>query len=232
MVVQEFHFKIEIMDLVIIGGSTAFYEIMGIIHAVNAKEQKYRVVGILDDNQSLQGTSLLGVPVLGGIKKARVLKDKVKFIFGIGSMRTRLIRHEILKNTQLEPACFESIIHPNTTIDPTANIGHGCIIHHGVAIGNHVVLEGFNVVAVNSALGPYSILEKQAMVTSLCLVLSSARICKNTFIGAMSCVTENITIEKGCFIGVGSVVTRNLAEGSYGIGNPFRVLKVEDVSKV
>jgi UDP-3-O-[3-hydroxymyristoyl] glucosamine N-acyltransferase len=220
------------MDLVIIGGSTAFYEIFGIIREINLRHEKYRVVGILDDDQSLHGKTLLDVPVLGGISKASELKNNARFIFGIGSMRTRMIRHEILKKTGLEPAHFETIIHPNTSIDPTASIGPGCIIHHGVAIGNHVTLKGFNVVAVNSALGPYAYIDSLAMITSLCLVLSSSKIGKNSFIGAASCITENIVIEKGCFVGVGSMVTRSLAEGSYGIGNPFRVLKVEDVSNI
>lgn len=215
-----------------IGGSTAFYEVMGIIRDINSRKHTYDVVGVLDDDKALHGKSLLDVPVLGGIEEAAKLTNNYKFIFGIGSMRTRMNRHDILKKTGLPSDCFESIIHPHTTIDPTARIGPGCIIHHGVAIGNHVALKGFNVVAVNSALGPNSCLEEMAMVTSLCLVLSGSRIGKNSFIGAASCVTENIVIEKGCFIGVGSVVTRSVTAGSYGIGNPFRVLKVEDVSNI
>ena len=219
-------------ELIIIGGSTGFYEISGIIADINAVKPKYRVIGILDDDPSLHNKVQSGVPVLGGISKARELKNNARFIFGIGSLKTRLIRHEILAKTGLPYDCFETIIHPHTSIDTTAILGPGCIIHHGVAIGNHAVLKGFNVIAVNSALGPFSFMDEHAMITSLCLVLTHAKIGRNVFVGAGTCVTENITIEKGCFVGIGSIVTRNLAEGTFGMGNPFRVLKVEDVSKV
>ncbi|MDA0194125.1 MAG: hypothetical protein O2887_03770 [Bacteroidetes bacterium] len=220
------------IDLVIIGGSTAFFEIIGIITDINAVNKRYDVVGILDDDEKLHHTNIMGIPVLGKISKAKEFKGQVKFVFGIGSMKTRLIRHEILSNTELDYGCFESIIHPNASIDNSAIIGPGCIIHPGVAIGNHATLDGFNIVAVNSAIGPFSRIHEQSMITSLCLVLSNATIGKNCFIGAMSCITENVRVEKGVFVGVGSIVTRSISEGSYGMGNPFRVLNVVDVSNI
>lgn len=221
------------MNLVIIGGGTAFYELRGIINTINKRKgPTYNILGILDDNESLHDIKLEGIPILGTLEAAKKYESQCRFVFAIGSMNTRLVREKILKKTGLREDQFESIIHPSAEIDDSATIGNGCIIHSGVVIGNHVSLKAFNVIAVNSAIGPYATLEKYAMVTSLCLVLTGCEIGQFSFIGASSTITENIKVGKGSFIGVGSIVTRSLKDGTFGMGNPFRVLNVIDVTSV
>ncbi|MDA1120847.1 MAG: hypothetical protein O2887_10235, partial [Bacteroidetes bacterium] len=96
-------------DLIIIGGSTAFNEVLGIIEGINKVKDQYRVVGILDDNEQLYGTKKEGVPVLGDISTATKYKNEVKFVFGIGSMITRLNREKILLKTGLTDDSFETL---------------------------------------------------------------------------------------------------------------------------
>ncbi|MEE9372608.1 MAG: hypothetical protein V3V00_06100 [Saprospiraceae bacterium] len=217
--------------LIIIGGGTAFYEICGIIRSINNKvNPSYEVVGILDDDASLIGKKLNDIPIIGTLQQASTFSNECKFVFAIGSMNTRLERENILNKTGLEKKCFETLIHPNSDIDISATIGFGCIIHFGVVVGNHAVLDGFNIIAVNSAIGPYVQLHEYSMITSLCLILTNSKVGKFCFIGSSSTITENVTIGKGSFVGVGSIVTRSLKEGSFGMGNPFRILKVDKIN--
>ncbi len=142
-----------IIELVFLGASTAFYEVYEIVYAINKQNPTYKFIGILDDNPAAQGTKMREIPVVGVLSDCRKFSN-AKFVFGIGSMKTRLIREEILGKTGLNPEDFVSIIHPSAVIDRTATVGPGCIVHSGVCIGNDVVIEPFAIIAVNSAIGP------------------------------------------------------------------------------
>jgi sugar O-acyltransferase (sialic acid O-acetyltransferase NeuD family) len=215
-------------DVVFLGASTAFYEVMAMINAINSVQPTYRIAAILDDNVATHGKVMSGIRVVGGLNLVHDYKG-AQFIFGIGSLKTRLVRHSIINRLELEPTRFEAIVHPTAVIDPSAVIGPGCIVHPGVCVGNDAVLNSFSIVAVNSAIGPYAVLESYAMVTSLVAVLSSARIGKSVFVGSCSCVTEGVTIGRGSMVGAGTVVSRDLNDGCFILGNPGRVISKFDV---
>lgn len=211
------------IEIVFLGGGTAFFEVYEIIRRVNLIEKKYKVVAILDDNIELHGKFLNGVLIAGDLEKV-IEYPSAKFIFGIGSLKTRLIRKKIMSKLNLELTRFETIIHPQTNIDPTAIIHPGCIIHPGVCIGNDATIEPFVVIAVNSAIGPNSHIKSFAMITSLVVILSNAIIGKSVFVGSCSCITESVEVGDGTMIGVGSVISRNLPSGTFFLGNPARMI--------
>lgn len=215
-------------DLVFLGASTAFFELLAIVKALNRLEERYRVVALLDDDRTTHGREMLGVRVAGGLELVQNYPE-AQFIFGIGSLKTQLIRHTIINRLGLNLSRFEALVHPSTIIDESADIGPGCIVHPGVVIGHSATLKPFSIVAVNSAIGPYATLEPFAMVTSLVAVLSSARIGGSTFVGSCSCVTEGVTVGRGSRVGAGTVVSRNVGDGCFILGNPGRVISRADV---
>ena len=213
-----------IKKIVFLGASIAFFEVSAIMKAINARQYKYEIIAILDDDIKTHGKIIQGIPVVGPLELAEKYPD-VFFVFGIGSMKTRLIRQKIINRLNISISRFETMIHPSAVIDDSAKIANGCIIHPGVVIGNDVVVEPFSIIAVNSAIGPYVHIESFAMITSLVAVLSSARIGKSTFIGSCSCVTEHVSIGAGSMIGAGTVVSRNIDTGSFFLGNPGRLIQ-------
>lgn len=215
-------------DLVFLGASTAFYEVVAMIDAANAIQPKYKVVALLDDNAATHGKDMRGVPVVGPLDRHRDYPE-ADFVFAIGSLKTRLIRHQIMGRLGIPESRFATIIHPSAVVDPSATVGPGCIVHPGSAIGNDAVLEPFSILAVNSAVGPYATLERYSMVTSLVAVLSSARIGRSAFVGSCSCVTEGVRVGRGSMIGAGTVVSRDVPDGVLMLGNPARQLNKFDV---
>lgn len=210
-------------DLIIIGGSNGFLEVMGIIDDINDVKETYWVVGILDDNPELQGKTIRGISVLGTIQDAR-LYEHSRFVFAIGSMNTQKFRSSIVQSAGLPANRFETIIHPTAIIDKTAAIESGCIIHPRVFIGNDVCVKKFVVIAVGSTLGPFVTVEEHAMVTSHVVVLSGATVGSAAFVGSMSCVLEGVKIGEYARIGAGSVVSKNIPAQILAIGNPVRFL--------
>src|SRR5688572_30660970 len=215
------------IELVFLGASTAFYEVYEIVYAINKSSPTYKFIGILDDNPTVQGNKMRDIPVIGTLSDAKKFSS-AKFVFGIGSMKTRLIREEIFNKTGLNESDFVTIAHPSAVIDRTANVGPGCIFHSGVCIGNDVLIEPFTIIAVNSAIGPYVKIRKFSMVTSLVLILTGVELGKMSFIGSHSVVTENVHVGDYAMVGVGTIVSRNIDKGQFVLGNPMRVInKIE-----
>jgi sugar O-acyltransferase (sialic acid O-acetyltransferase NeuD family) len=218
----------EIQKIVFLGASTAVHEVTEIIKAINKETPTYEVIAILDDNSNTHGKIIRGIQVLGDLSLVHIFGPEIKFIFGIGSMRTRLIRQNILRKIDLPKERFVTIIHPTAVIDESACIGHGCVIHPGVCIGNDAIIDSFAIIAVNSAIGPFAQIKAFAMVTSLVVILSNAKIGKAVFVGSCSCVTENVEVGDGSMIGAGTVVSRNVDIGCFFLGNPARLInKIE-----
>ncbi len=214
----------QIKQLVFLGAATAFSEISEIIRDINKSgNQQYKIIAILDDNQLLHGSEIDGVPVCGDLSMVHHYPN-AQFIFGIGSYKTRLLRHEIIKRLKISQERFISIIHPSSKIYPKVKIGHGCIIHPGVTICEGAELGAFSIVTFNSVIAPKVILEPYAMITTMSCILTGAVIGHSAFIGVRSVVGENIKIGKGAVVIMGSIVFQKVPEGGTVQGNPAKLL--------
>jgi len=209
--------------LVVIGASTALREVQGIVSNLQRVGSEYRIVGVVDDDPSLIGGKVSGLPVLGNLAVASTLHD-VSFVFAIGSLGTQHSRANLLSSLGIPRERFVSLIHPSVDIDPTASIGHGCILHKGVSLGPGANVKDFVVIAVNSALGPDVEIEDFAMVASSVLLLTKVRLGRSAYVGSMTCILENVCVGVGARIGAGSIVSRDVPDYSVAIGNPARIL--------
>jgi sugar O-acyltransferase (sialic acid O-acetyltransferase NeuD family) len=214
--------------LLFLGASTSFLEIRQIIDDINRVELRHEVVGLLDDDPRRHGTAVDGVPVLGPLELARD-HPEADLVFGIGSHRTRLVRHRIIDRLEIPDERFISLIHPDATVYPSARVGPGSVVHSGVVVGNDVVLEGFNVVTFGALLGPWVRLGRYAMVSSLAILLTRVAVGRSAFIGAGASVIDGVRIGPGALVGMASAVFRDVDPGSVVVGNPAKVASREAV---
>lgn len=210
-------------------GATAYPETFHIVRDLNRDGTRYEVIGLLDDNVALQGTRVGGIEVLGGLDLARSMPDDVQFVFGIGSQRTRTIRHEIVRRVGLPDDRYETLIHPSASILLDVTIGPGCIIHPGVIVGQESTLEGFNLVFTNTIVASRNHLGKFAMLTSLVSLTNKVRIGRSAFIGTASAVAEGVRIGAGAMIAMGSLVNKDVPAGVNAMGNPVRFFQKDPV---
>ena len=215
--------------LVIIGGSYAFWEIFEIIQDINLKQPTYEIIAVLDDNPSLQGLKYNNLVVEGPIEKARDYSDDVKFIFAIGSFRTRIVRSEILKRLNIADDRFETLIHPTAKIFSTAMVKHGCIIHYGTVIFNHTIVESFSVIAANCVIAVGNYIGRGALLGSNITTTTGVKIGSYSFIGSSTSVGENVEIGPGAQVGMGSLILKDISPGIFILGNPPRMLDKIDV---
>lgn len=215
--------------LVIIGGSNAYWEIEELINDINSIKPTYQIVGIYDDNETIIGSNFNGIVVNGPIEKVKQYSNDVKFIFAIGSFKTRLIRADILKRLNISTDRFETLVHPSAKIFSTAKVGKGCIIHYGTVIFNHTIIDDFCVIAANCVIAVGNFVGKGALFGSNITTTTGVKIGSFSFIGSSSSIGEFVEIGPGSQIGMSSLILKDIKSGSFVLGNPPRLLDKIDV---
>jgi acetyltransferase-like isoleucine patch superfamily enzyme len=218
--------------LVIIGGSNAFWEISELIEDINEISLKYKIVGVLDDSPSLIGKVYNDLIVDGPLEKAKNFEDDVKFVFAIGSFKTRLIRESILTRLGIEEERFQTIVHPSAKVFSTAQIGYGCIIHYGTVIFNHTIVESFSIIAANCVIAVSNYIGRGALFGSNITTTTGVKVGSFSFVGSSTSIGEFVTIGPGAQIGMGSLVLKDIAPGVFVLGTPPRMLDKVEVPAV
>ena len=209
-------------------GATAFREIAEIVRDINRIEPRYSIRAILDDNQRLHGTKIEGTPVVGPLEECRRFAD-AQFVMGIGSYKTRLIRHAIIERLGLPDDRYATLIHPRAKIYPTAEIGAGCIVHFGAVVAGDAVLEPFAQVLFNSVVGVANRICRGALLASLVSTAGGVTIGHYAHLGTTSAVADGLSVAAGAQVAIGGVVLRDVPLGAFMLGNPAQKIRVEPV---
>ncbi len=178
----------------------------------------FDIEAVYDDNESIWGSNFFGVPVKGPISLLENM-PKCKAVIGIGNST---YRKQHAENLDMD---WQTIIHPFSYIDPTAQIGAGtvvtagCVIHPDTTIGLHSIINTGATIDHQCHLGDYT---QVAPGGNIC---GNVTIRSETFVGAGAVIIENLIIGCGSIIGASSVVIRNIGDHVTAVGNPARVIE-------
>lgn len=185
----------------------------------------YDIIGLLDRNEELWGTSVLGVEVLGADRRlAEIHANGVRCAFiGIGSVQrtdNRKRLYDLLRNSGFVLA---RAVHPNATVSAYAEVGEGPIIMAG-AIVNPASRIGNNVI-INSG----AIVEHDCTIDDHVHVATGARLSggvtiqTGAHIGIGATIKQNVNIGREAVVGAGAVVINDVPQGATVVGVPAKV---------
>lgn len=206
--------------LVIIGGGGFCREVMWL--AQEAVEP-WEVVGVLDDSDHAQGTSILGVPVLGRVEDWRRHEDK-HFVIAVGSPRVRKAVHSRMSG---DPR-FATLVHRTVLSSRYVDIGPGSIICAGtilttqVKIGSQVIINLGVTVGHDVILGDYCTLAPHATISGAVSMGDGVEI------GTGAALIQGLSIGKGSMVAAGALVAKDIAENAFAAGSPARTIKQLD----
>ena len=175
---------------------------------------------VIDDQPG--SDQFAGLPLLAASAIEWQKLGPFRFIIAIGDNATRSRLFGDLKNRGGTP---ETIIHPFTSIAPSAKIGAGTVVFGGV------------VVNADSQIGENCILNTACSVdhdgriaahTHLCpgvRLAGNVTIGERTMVGTGAICIPGISIGNDVLIGAGSVVVRNIPDNSRALGHPARIRK-------
>lgn len=187
-----------------------------------------RVDCVLDQDESLWGGDLLGVPIWGGDGLLAALKDRgiSRFVVGVGSVGPGTLRRRLFEQALaagLEPL---TVVHPSANISPSATLGGGTVVLPGVVIGARARI-GRNVI-INSR----SLVEHDCLIGDSVHIASAASLCggctigDETLVGAGAVVRQQVRIGAGVVVALGAVVIADVADKAMVMGVPAKVRKI------
>ena len=196
-----------------------------VVMEVIRAEGKYRVVGLVDAREDLQGEDVLGVPVLGGDELLEEIYARgVRRVFiGLGAVQATRFRAALYEKAIDLGFEVVSAIHPAAVVSPSARLGEGLTGMAGAIVGAEAQI-GINVIVNTGA-----IVEHGCTVGDHAHIATGARLAgdvavgRGAMVGIGACVRQGIKIGCNAIVGAGAVVVKDVPEGVVVAGVPARI---------
>ena len=182
----------------------------------------HRIVGVLDDDHSLHGSRLDGVPVIGHISQAPLRDEQLLVCIESGPSRERVVRRMITAGVESER--FATCVDPAVRVPSGCMVGPGSILLPGgvltasVTIGSHVVAMPSVVFARDDVVADFATLNTGALLGD------GVHIGRGAELGMASAVRRRLMVGAYATLGMGGVLMEDLPSYETWAGVPARRL--------
>jgi len=201
-------------------------ETIRMILAVRQSSTNVEFAGFLDNDPLKKNIDFFGFPVLGGIDLVESLAGPdVCFVNLItGDTRTR---HETTKAIVSAGGQLTNFIHPSINLT-MCKLGVGIYLQEAVVVQACVEIGDNSSVHMGALIGHETIVGTSVFIAHAVSVSGCCHIGDGTFIGTNATILPRITIGSWVTIGAGSVITKDVPDFAVVVGNPGRVIKLNE----
>jgi acetyltransferase EpsM len=179
-----------------------------------------RIDAFFDDNP--QGKHFGKIPIYNSTEKLNFDANSY-LIIAVGNNKIRKMLSERFN-------CFNlfTLIHSSAIISNSAKIDNGTVVmanvlvNAGAQIGKHVILNSASIIEHDC------IIEDFVHISPGVTLSGNIIIGEGTHIGSGAIVIPGVTIGKWCTIGAGTVVLQDVPDGATVVGNPGRIVKINN----
>ncbi len=210
-------------ELMVYGAGGAGRELAFSLSLEREEQRRWAVKAFVDDDRSLWGKQVNGIPVEGGREWLGLHAGPVAVTW-VGNPAGK--RGLVGRLKGIDGISFPRIIGPNSIVSDLIDWGEGCIvalafnwISPNVRLGDFVFVNCSTRIGHDVSIGDYT------TVFSDIDISGGARIGSECIIGSGVTVNPTISIGDGSIIGAGSVVSRDIPAHVVAAGVPARVIK-------
>jgi sugar O-acyltransferase (sialic acid O-acetyltransferase NeuD family) len=207
-------------DLVILGAGGMGQEVADLVRAAASDGNRWNLIGFVDDDSSLHGLEVLGLPVLGD--HYWLSGHQAAVAIGVGSPAARRRAWAAVQSV--------GVVDTPALVHPAAYVGLGCALGEGTVVGAHatltadVVVGQFGIVNVGATVSHNARLEQFATVAPGAHLAGNVRLEEGADIGIGASVTQGNTIGAWAIVGAGAVVISHVERDTTVVGCPARVV--------
>lgn len=209
-------------NLIIIGAGGFAREVSWLVDDINDAEEKWNLIGFIDDNTDVYGKKLNGYDVLGGLDYLKC-KSEIYYVCAIANVKAR---KEVVERCDELGFKAATLIHPSVISSKKYNeIGKGCIICANSIITVNVKLGNHVIVNLDCTIGHDVIIEDFVTIYPSVNVSGNCTIGELVELGTGAKIIQGKSIGNNTKIGAGSVVIKDIEADCTAVGSPAKVIK-------
>ncbi len=172
-----------------------------VIDTIREGRRDLEVVGIIDDGDD-RPDEVMGIPVLGDGSILPELRERgVRLAaLGVGAVTHNALRAELFERLKRQGFSLPNLIHPASTVEPSARMGEGNQIFAGAVISSNVRLGNNTIVNCNTVVSHDCWIGDHVHLTPGALLAGGVRVGERTVIGM------GVTIYLGVMVGADVMV--------------------------
>lgn len=182
------------------------------------------LLGFIDDDENLWGTTIDGFPVLGGLAVA-LERDEADVVLCPGKGSARESVADRLRARGFLPERYATVVHPSATVPDSCSVGAGSVLLAGTVLTASVTVGRHVVVMPNATLTHDDIVEDFATICAGVTLGGNVHVGRAAYLGMSACVRERLTVGDRATLGMGSVLLDDLPAGQTWVGNPAATIR-------
>jgi sugar O-acyltransferase (sialic acid O-acetyltransferase NeuD family) len=209
-----------VCDLVILGAGGMGQEVADIVRAGSSDGARFRLIGFIDDDSTLHGQEVLGLPVLGDHRW--LSEHQAALAIGVGAPAAR--RRALMTAQSIGFVETPALVHPAAYVGLGVELGEGTLVGAHATLTADVAVGRFAIVNVGATLSHNARLGDFATVAPGAHVAGNVHLGEGADVGIGASVTQGNTIGAWSIIGAGTVVIGDVEPYTTVVGCPARVV--------
>lgn len=206
-------------DIVVIGCGGFSKQVIEIIEEINDIKMQYNLIGLIDDNEKLLDSYVLGYKVIGNMKYLNKYSIDNN-ICGVIAIANPSVRQRIAE--KLVKIKWINLIHPKAIISKYAKIGVGNIICAGTIINPNFTIGDHCHINIGCTLGHDITVREYVTLMPGCRISGNVVLKSKSTIGSGAVILQGLLVEEDVIIGAAALLNRNTIKGNTYIGIPAR----------
>jgi len=168
----------------------------------------FRLAGIIDDNASLTGTSVLGIPVLGTrVALPGLIAQGVHLAAnGVGGIINLDIRIKLFDLLSSYGFAFPILRHPRATVEPSAQVFDGVQVFANAYVGSSAVLREMCMINTGAIVSHNCEIGRYTHIAPGCLLAGHVQVGERALVGMGVTTMIGLKIGDGARVGNGAVL--------------------------